>query len=630
MNDAQLRALLDGSPVLQGDGHISLQRASDLTGIDLNDLLHEAATGRLKLFCRVPVQNGDGFVMRSAQATRNPEGGWDIPGSANFVEGAYSASAAGQVLGLSQGGADVAQVALTGRSTLDLVAFDWGGPDHWFVPDRPVSTTAGELEVLSAQIEDIRQRWVSRVPPERIDRLASSETPLPAVESVAARGGVRVSGSWAEKPLSQALRSYCTDPDGLPASLQSELEQRQRLAGMMHLVELIGDKPLCEVTDDDLRAFRKWLQQFPANLNNIPHRLKRATITETISALASERPDWPRMSPGMQQERMRWLQRFFGWLHQKKRLSVNVAESVRGETGFSKAEIKQQERERLAVARKSSGGEEGEDDDDPSRRAFDAPELALIFSQPQFQTGHGRHVAGNQRCEPFEFWLPLLAVWHGLRRTEAAQLWLDDIKQVDGIWVLDINESTADKSLKTAQSKRQIPLRSDLIELGLLDYRARLKETGFQRLFPELRWRKDTRYGREPSRKTSISLERLGMNRDGRLVFHSYRHAFNGALHRVDLSLLPGMREGLVNYCRYKLMGHLLPADVNLKSYTRASIHELALLIEAVTYLELPSVHPFDVDWGLGAVCEAMRRKKGDAAGKEDLGPLGLKLIKFP
>ncbi len=74
---------------------------------------------------------------------------------------------------------------------------------------------------------------------------------------------------------------------------------------------------------------------------------------------------------------------------------------------------------------------------------------------------------------PFEFWLPLLGLLAGYRLKEACQLHLTDIKQIDGVWRLDLNERTADKSLKNEQSERIVSLHPKLIERGLIGWQSR-------------------------------------------------------------------------------------------------------------------------------------------------------------
>ena len=47
---------------------------------------------------------------------------------------------------------------------------------------------------------------------------------------------------------------------------------------------------------------------------------------------------------------------------------------------------------------------------------------------------------------------------------------IQDIKEIDKIWCIDINRNTNDKKLKNASSEKVIPIHPKLIELGFLNF----------------------------------------------------------------------------------------------------------------------------------------------------------------
>gem|GEM_PF-3736276 len=81
-------------------------------------------------------------------------------------------------------------------------------------------------------------------------------------------------------------------------------------------------------------------------------------------------------------------------------------------------------------------------------------------------------------------WIPLVMLYAGLRPTEAAQLDVADVIQVENakhefVWCFGIDNETkgravadcwGDKSLKNKESKRIVPIHQKLIDLGFLDY----------------------------------------------------------------------------------------------------------------------------------------------------------------
>ncbi len=63
-------------------------------------------------------------------------------------------------------------------------------------------------------------------------------------------------------------------------------------------------------------------------------------------------------------------------------------------------------------------------------------------------------------------WLPMLAVLTGARIGELAQAWGDQVRMVDGVWVLEIRPSQDGGTLKNAASERTVPLHPVLVEAG--------------------------------------------------------------------------------------------------------------------------------------------------------------------
>lgn len=619
VEDAQLRKLVDGGSALALGGHLPLRHATEQLGFDLADMLRAAAAGRLPLLCRVPPGAGSGFfVERSTlepiDAEMGSAGGVVIPHRA--PPGSIPARADGRLFPVPDS-ALVAGLALSGGlDTVVLTALVVPERPGWFyVPDPSISMPLVDLDVAAAKLEALRVAAVAAVPAARLE--SALRVPAPAQTPASARGG-----KWATRLFSEALAAYCADSDGLPKTLASAVEQRQRQAAMMLFPEFmgdlsLGDLSLGEIDSDVLRAYRDGpLKTFPARANHLPKAVKRATMKETIQALKEAHPDWPLMTADARRERLQWLFRFFAWLVARGYMDSDPSVGLAGETGLSKADAKAARRD--AAARKAAG------DDDEGRGPFSSEELRAIFSQPLFVNGHGRHVVGAAQYGPHEFWLPLLGLFGGLRLKEASQLYLADVRQVDGVWCLDLNETTPDKSLKNEQSARLVPLHPALIASGFLDYCGRLEKEGFQRVFPELSCvASDARYAKDSGRRMSMMLEALGMQRDGGRVFHSFRHCLNNALARVPADVLGFADPTLVRVARYRIMGHDLPPgerDVNTASYLRGRMAEASALVAAVKYESLPVIARFDADWGVEAIRAALSRKHGHRKGLEDMG----------
>ena len=98
---------------------------------------------------------------------------------------------------------------------------------------------------------------------------------------------------------------------------------------------------------------------------------------------------------------------------------------------------------------------------------FSAAELTTLFASPVHAAGE-RPRGGRSEAA---YWLPLIALFSGGRRTEIAQLRIRDLRQSsEGIWFIDISNQGEGQSLKNVGSARSVPVHAELIRLGLLDY----------------------------------------------------------------------------------------------------------------------------------------------------------------
>jgi integrase len=132
-------------------------------------------------------------------------------------------------------------------------------------------------------------------------------------------------------------------------------------------------------------------------------------------------------------------------------------------------------------------------------------------------------------------WVMLIGLYSGLRLNEICQLKVPDLHREGDIWILDVREGDG-QILKTAAARRWVPVHSQLIAAGLLDYAENLPATG--PLFPSLR-------GSGPDAKRSWYVSQqftdyrraCGIEQGRRLVFHSLRKNFASALDRAGVPL---------------------------------------------------------------------------------------------
>lgn len=112
------------------------------------------------------------------------------------------------------------------------------------------------------------------------------------------------------------------------------------------------------------------------------------------------------------------------------------------------------------------------------RAAFTNDELSTIFAEDYTL---------QSVPNPSHFWIPHMMYFMGTRLGELGQLTVNDIKEDDGVWVVDLNEDgLEDAKLKNESSIRLVPIHPQLLKAGFLDYVRKTEREGHLRLWPNL------------------------------------------------------------------------------------------------------------------------------------------------
>ncbi|NNU65098.1 site-specific integrase [Rhizobium sp. WYCCWR 11152] len=166
---------------------------------------------------------------------------------------------------------------------------------------------------------------------------------------------------------------------------------------------------------------------------------------------------------------------------------------------------------------------------DGERDAYTDDQIRLIL----------RTVLHNEHglvTKPYQKWATLIGIYTGARLGEIAQLHLKDIREQDGVPVFDINEEGDRKSLKTSAARRLVPIHSELIGAGLLDYVREMADNRATKLFPDFTYDPKNGWGRQQSRWFNDRLlVQLGLKSKTR-VFHSLRHTVNTRLLQAGIA----------------------------------------------------------------------------------------------
>ncbi|MEP4033079.1 tyrosine-type recombinase/integrase [Roseibium polysiphoniae] len=116
---------------------------------------------------------------------------------------------------------------------------------------------------------------------------------------------------------------------------------------------------------------------------------------------------------------------------------------------------------------------------DKTERMFQMPIFTGVKSETDQMT------AGPNTIHSSLYFIPLMLVYTGMRRAEAAGLTVNDIEKLPNGWAIEIRENKI-RRLKKKQSERTLPIPPEMLRLNFLDYVEEIRSLGYDALFPEL------------------------------------------------------------------------------------------------------------------------------------------------
>lgn len=198
---------------------------------------------------------------------------------------------------------------------------------------------------------------------------------------------------------------------------------------------------------------------------------------------------------------------------------------------------------------------------DEQRKAYSVEDLqAIANSLPREQE------------RPERYWIPMIAMYSGLRLGEICQLYTDDIQQLDGVWCFNINDEK-DKKLKNSASKRIIPIHPVLLSCGLIKYVEVMQNSGVPRLWINLSWRKADGYSNSFG-NWYRRFNRELISKDKCKVFHSFRHTFTDELKQA------GVQESIIA----EIVGHTNEGSETMGRYGKR--YQPRVLLNALMLLD--------------------------------------------
>jgi len=212
------------------------------------------------------------------------------------------------------------------------------------------------------------------------------------------------------------------------------------------------------------------------------------------------------------------------------------------------------------------------------RRPFTDDELKKLFSTAL----HTSYVlpAAPKAGRDAAYWIPLLGAFTGARLGELCQLRTADVQTIEGMPVLVLTDDGEGQSIKSAAGHRTVPIHSELLRLGFMEYTKATKEARHDSLWPHLPLRKG-----KPSdyfgRWFRGFREELGLHGPGLPTFHYFRHTVRPLMRRAGFS----------DSTQDKVTGHETQGSVGTVVYDHWTLKEIQAAVEAIKYPSL-SLHP--------------------------------------
>lgn len=305
--------------------------------------------------------------------------------------------------------------------------------------------------------------------------------------------------------LKELVEKYNNTPSREHTSKETKIRVANKIALLSGLID--NNKKLRQITAEDLQKLIAQIPFIPSRFG--VGRTANKTIEKAI-VMTRRNPKIRCLAPRTQSDYIHTLSSLFLWAFKRKFIEENP---------FTEVEMP-------SIEKKFRQGDK--------YLPFTVVQLQHIFNMPIY-TGClnerlGYNTAGNKIFRNTKFWIPLIAVFSGARLNEICQLTVNDIKIIEGIDVISINDNNG-KRVKTLAGIRDIPIHPELLKIGFLEYVEKIRKKKQVRLFPDLKPNIRHEFSADISKWFSRFLDKVNNTIDDKAdkiqekhVFHSFRH----------------------------------------------------------------------------------------------------------
>lgn len=320
-------------------------------------------------------------------------------------------------------------------------------------------------------------------------RDAEINTLLSAIQDSQTQNKLAVRGiEETGKPLSQLLDSYIREKarKSNPVKLKMDKGLFDIETEIQRLIMFVGDVSNDKLTKKVLKE--RYIDQRAELPNSLHRKAEYATGKQTKKDRLTGKTVTGKNGKPLTTPVYKPVDEIIEVARNKDGVTFHTARTINNEFGTIATFLRAMEREGLT--------EKGlgsylvscmlEQDEDSSVISFTSDDLKQLFNNETY-------CEGLLFDKPHRHWLPLISLYHGNRIGEMAMLFVDDLRpfsvevngQLQNIWGFLIQRNDERKQgRKNKQSARIVPVHQSLIDLGLIEYRQQLIDSGEQQLFP--------------------------------------------------------------------------------------------------------------------------------------------------
>lgn len=316
-----------------------------------------------------------------------------------------------------------------------------------------------------------------------------------------------------KKNISPLFKKYATEKIRLKKWSEKSYKERfghfNLILSLLRSIKNTKDIYIEDINLNDVRKLKEYFLLLPKNHNKkFPNMPIKELLTKCISF---EKGDFSKLSPDevesirekislntISDKYVSTVKGFWQWLNEQEYISSDIFKILK----YDYKKITN------------------------SWKTYTTEDLNNLFNDKIYQT--------NTPKIKYQYFVPIISLYTSCRLQEICQLKVDDVIRIGDIFAINV-KSDEEKSLKTVNSERFVPIHNELISCGFLKYVEALKEKGEVYLFPELKNEDNATKSRRVSKWFNERYKiKKGIDREK--SFHSFRRTFINEMSRNGAS----------------------------------------------------------------------------------------------